>query len=167
MMDIDGRPYTKRVDAGHALTRHLRRALADLSDHSVGYNPAVEGEVDVQTIRDAVVVVESRSDARPLRLRERSSWAGRSRSVQSTRITSTPRSVRSRPEIVRAARTTTSSPWTSRSGVAAQDATATALVWHAARARGVGQRRDVTPRFPPEPRGGQASTAPRFAADRA
>jgi alanine dehydrogenase len=51
--------------ATHAAEPVVRRELLRPGTHvnSVGYNTAGEGEVDVQTIRDALVVVESRSAA--------------------------------------------------------------------------------------------------------
>jgi alanine dehydrogenase len=130
--------------ATHADEPVVRRAWLRPGAHvnSVGYNTAGEGEVDVETMRDALVVVESRSAALaapPAGAVElaRAMEAGAIHVDQIHEI----------GEIAagdRAGRTDGDQLTLYKSvGVAVQDAAAAGLIWDAARARGVGTEVEV------------------------
>jgi ornithine cyclodeaminase/alanine dehydrogenase-like protein (mu-crystallin family) len=129
----------------HAAEPVVRREWLGPGTHvnSVGYNAAGIGEVDVETIRDAVVVVESRSVA----LADPPAGAIElGRAIETGAIDAD----HIRAEIGeiaagdREGRTDDRQLTLYKSvGVAVQDAAAAALVWDAARARGVGTSIDI------------------------
>jgi alanine dehydrogenase len=123
----------------HAAVPVVRREWLRPGTHlnSVGYNTAGEGEVDVPTIRDALVVVESRADALAA---PPSGAVELGRAIGSGAIDAD--HVQEIGEIAagdRPGRTDDAQLTLYKSvGVAIQDAAAAALIWEAARARGVG-----------------------------
>ncbi len=126
--------------ATHAAQPVVRREWLGPGTHvnSVGYNTAGDGEIDVQTIRDALVVVESRSVA----LAAPPAGAVELRRAMETGVISADDIDAEIGELVtgdRAGRTDDSQLTLYKSvGVAVQDATAAALILHAARARSIG-----------------------------
>ena len=111
--------------------------------NSVGYNTAGEGEVDVQTIRDALVVVESRSAA----LAAPPAGAVELRRAIETGAIDVDHIHAEIGQIAagdRAGRTDDYQLTLYKSvGVAVQDTAAAALIWEAARARGVGTKVEI------------------------
>ena len=130
--------------ATHAAGPVVRRAWLRPGTHvnSVGYNTAGEGEVDVETVRDALVVVESRSSALAA---PPAGAVELGRAIERGAIEAD--HVQEIGEIVardRAGRTDDGQLTLYKSvGVAAQDAAAAALVLQAARAGGVGTEVEV------------------------
>jgi alanine dehydrogenase len=130
--------------ATHAAEPVVRRAWLRPGTHvnSVGYNTAGEGEVDVQTMRDALVVVESRSAALAA---PPAGAVELARGIEAGVIHAD--HIREIGEIVagdRAGRTDGDQLTLYKSvGVAVQDAAAAGLIWEAARARGVGTEVEV------------------------
>jgi ornithine cyclodeaminase/alanine dehydrogenase-like protein (mu-crystallin family) len=131
--------------ATHAVEPVVRRAWLRPGTHvnSVGYNTAGEGEVDTETVRDALVVVESRSSALaapPAGAVELGRAIERG-AIEADHVHA------EIGEIVagdRLGRTDDGQLTLYKSvGVAAQDAAAAALVLEAARARGVGTEVEV------------------------
>lgn len=124
----------------HAAQPVLRREWLRPGTHvnSVGYNTAGDGEIDVQTIRDALVVVESRSVA----LAAPPAGAVELRRAMETGVISADDIHAEIGELVtgdRAGRTHDRQLTLYKSvGVAVQDATAAALILQAARARSIG-----------------------------
>jgi alanine dehydrogenase len=126
--------------ATHAAEPVVRRAWLRPGTHvnSVGYNTAGEGEVDVETIRDALVVVESRSAAlaAPPAGAVELGLAIERGAIDADHIHAEIGEILAGD---RPGRTDDGQLTLYKSvGVAAQDAAAAALVWEAARARGVG-----------------------------
>jgi alanine dehydrogenase len=131
--------------ATHAAEPVVRRAWLRPGTHvnSVGYNTAGEGEVDVETIRDALVVVESRSAAlaAPPAGAVELGLAIERGAIDADHI---PAEIGEILAGDRPGRTDDGQLTLYKSvGVAAQDAAAAALVWEAARARGVGTEVEV------------------------
>jgi alanine dehydrogenase len=130
--------------ATHAAEPVVRREWLHPGTHvnSVGYNTAGDGEVDVQTIRDALVVVESRTAALA------SPPAGAVELAQAIEAGAIDADrVREIGEIAagdRGGRTDAGQLTLYKSvGVAVQDAAAAGLILEAAHARGVGTEVDV------------------------
>jgi alanine dehydrogenase len=130
--------------ATHAAEPVVRREWLSPGTHvnSVGYNPAGDGEVDVQTMREALVVVESRSAAlaAPPAGAVELGRAIEARAIDADRVCEI-------GEIAagdRAGRTDAGQLTLYKSvGVAVQDAAAAGLILEAAHARGVGTEVDV------------------------
>jgi ornithine cyclodeaminase/alanine dehydrogenase-like protein (mu-crystallin family) len=131
--------------ATHAAEPVVRRAWLRPGTHvnSVGYNTAGAGEVDVETVRDALVVVESRSSALAAppagavelgRAIERGAIDADHVHAEIGEIVAGDRAGRTDDDQLTLYKSV---------GVAAQDAAAAALVLEAARARGVGTEVDV------------------------
>jgi ornithine cyclodeaminase/alanine dehydrogenase-like protein (mu-crystallin family) len=131
--------------ATHAAEPVVRREWLRPGTHvnSVGYNTAGEGEVDVETIRDALVVVESRSAALAAppagavelgRAIERGAIGAGHIHAEIGEIIAGDRAGRTDDGQLTLYKSV---------GVAAQDAAAAALVWEAARSRGVGTEIEV------------------------
>jgi alanine dehydrogenase len=129
--------------ATHAAEPVVRREWLRPGTHvnSVGYNTAGEGEVDIETMRDALVVVESRSAALAAPPAGAVELA-RAMEVGAIEVDH----IREIGEIAagdRAGRTHGDQLTLYKSvGVAVQDAAAAALIWDAARAGGVGTEVD-------------------------
>jgi alanine dehydrogenase len=126
--------------ATHAAEPVVRREWLRPGTHvnSVGYNTAGEGEVDVQTIRDALVVVESRSVALapPPAGAVELGRAIESGAIDADHIHAEIGEIASGD---REGRTDDGQLTLYKSvGVAVQDAAAAALIWQAARVRRVG-----------------------------
>jgi ornithine cyclodeaminase len=130
--------------ATHAAEPVVRRAWLGPGTHvnSVGYNTAGEGEVDVETVRDALVVVESRSSALAA---PPAGAVELGRAIERGAIEAD--HVQEIGEIVagdRPGRTDDGQLTLYKSvGVAAQDAAAAAMVLEAARARGAGTEVEI------------------------
>ena len=130
--------------ATHAAEPVVRREWLRPGTHvnSVGYNTAGEGEVDVETMRDALVVVESRSAALAAPPAGAVELA-RAMEMGAIEVDH----IHEIGEIAagdRAGRTHGDQLTLYKSvGVAVQDAAAAALIWDAARAGGVGTEVDV------------------------
>jgi ornithine cyclodeaminase len=131
--------------ATHAAEPVVRRAWLRPGTHvnSVGYNTAGAGEVDVETVRDALVVVESCSSALAAppagavelgRAIERGAIDADHVHAEIGEIVAGDRAGRTDDDQLTLYKSV---------GVAAQDAAAAALVLEAARARGVGTEVDV------------------------
>ena len=131
--------------ATHAAEPVVRREWLRPGTHvnSVGYNTAGEGEVDVQTIRDALVVVESRSAA----LAAPPAGAvelGRAIETGAIDVDHIQAEIGQIAAGDRAGRTDDDQLTLYKSvGVAVQDTAAAALIWEAARARGVGTKVEI------------------------
>jgi ornithine cyclodeaminase len=131
--------------ATHAAEPVVRRAWLRPGTHvnSVGYNTVGEGEVDVETVRDALVVVESRSSA----LSAPPAGAVELGRAIERGVIEADHVHAEIGEIVagdRPGRTDDGQLTLYKSvGVAAQDAAAAALVLEAARARGVGTEVEI------------------------
>lgn len=131
--------------ATHAAEPVIRREWLRPGTHvnSVGYNTAGEGEVDVQTIRDALVVVESRSAALAAppagavelgRAIERGAIGADHIHAEIGEIAAGYRAGRTDDRQLTLYKSV---------GVAVQDTAAAALIWEAARARGVGTEIEI------------------------
>jgi ornithine cyclodeaminase len=111
--------------------------------NSVGYNSAGQGEVDAATVRDAVVVVESRSSA----LAPPPAGAVELRRAIDSGVVGPDVVHAELGELITGTRTGRTGPADitlyKSVGVAVQDAAAAALVLAAARARGIGAQVDV------------------------